>query len=30
LVEHKKFYWCSHCNRGLFFPPDCEHYIPDF
>jgi hypothetical protein len=29
LVTNETFYWCRHCDRGLFFPPDCEHHTPD-
>jgi hypothetical protein len=25
LVSNERHYWCKHCDRGLFFPPDCPH-----
>jgi len=25
LVSNECEYWCKHCERGLFFLPDCEH-----
>ena len=27
LVSNESFYWCKHCDKGLFFPPDCPHTI---
>jgi len=26
LVSNESLYWCKHCNRGLFFHPDCPHF----
>ena len=23
LVSHKNFFWCRHCEKGLFFPITC-------
>jgi len=26
LVRHRNFFWCRHCDKGLFFPISCiEH-----
>jgi len=25
LVSNERHYWCKHCDRGFFFPPDCPH-----
>ena len=25
LVSNERQYWCKHCERGLFFIPNCEH-----
>ena len=25
LVSKERLFWCKHCDRGLFFPPDCSH-----
>jgi len=27
LLSNERLYWCKHCDKGLFFPPDCPHTI---